>query len=35
MLEDQRTLQFILDTVYKIGGAPLQLDTVREEAISK
>jgi len=34
MLEDRSTLQFILDTVYQIGGAPLKLDTVQEEAAS-
>ena len=26
MLEDKGTLQFILDTVFKLGGAPQKLD---------
>ena len=33
MLEDPVTLQFILDTVLKIGGAPHDLETVQEEAL--
>ena len=33
MLENPDTLQFILDTVQKIGGAPHNLDTVQEEAL--
>ncbi len=28
MLEDKNTLQFILDTVYKIGGEPENIETV-------
>ena len=33
MLEDLDTLQFILDTVQKIGGAPHNLETLQEEAV--
>ena len=33
MLEDKATLQFILDTVHKIGGAPCNLDQVQDEAV--
>ena len=33
MLEDKATLQFILDTTQKIGGAPHNLDRVQEEAV--
>ena len=35
MLHDKRTLQFILDTVYSIGGAPKRLDQVQHEALSE
>ena len=28
MLKDKATLQFILDTVYEIGGAPPKLQTI-------
>lgn len=31
MLEDRDTLQFILDTVYKLGGAPQKLDLTQDE----
>ncbi len=34
MLEDAATLQFILDTVYQLGGAPKNLEHVRQEAVS-
>ena len=34
MLEDPATLQFILDTVYQLGGAPQKLELVQQEAIS-
>ena len=33
MLEDRGTLQFILDTVYKLGGAPQKLDLAQEESM--
>jgi hypothetical protein len=33
MLEDPVTLQFVLDTVQKIGGAPHNLETLQEEAL--
>ena len=33
MLEDTDTLQFILDTVQKIGGAPHNLEQLQEEAV--
>ena len=32
-MEDRGTLQFILDTVQKLGGAPHDLDLVVEEAV--
>ena len=34
MLEDQSTLQFILDTTYQLGGAPKKLEQVQQEALS-
>lgn len=34
MLEDPATLQFILDTVYQLGGAPTDMECVRQEALS-
>lgn len=34
MLQDPKTLQFILDTVYKIGGAPKKLNQVQDEISS-
>ena len=33
MLKDRGTLQFILDTVYKLGGAPQKLDLAQEESM--
>lgn len=33
MLEDPSTLQFILDTVYQLGGEPQKLEHVRQEAV--
>ena len=33
MLEDRGTLQFILDTVYKLGGAPQKLNLAQEESM--
>jgi hypothetical protein len=33
MLTDKATLQFILDMIQKIGGAPHNLETVQEEAV--
>ena len=33
MMENRATLQFILDTVQKIGGAPHNLEKVQEEAL--
>lgn len=33
MLEDKNTLQFILDTVHKIGGAPQNFDQVQAHAL--
>ena len=33
MLEDTTTLQFILDTLYHMGGAPKKLDEVEQEAL--
>ena len=35
MLEDPGTLQFILDTVLQIGGAPKKLERIQQEALSK
>ena len=31
MMEERGTLQFILDTVYKLGGAPQKLDLAQEQ----
>lgn len=33
MIEDKAQLQFILDTVQKLGGAPSNLDQLQEEAV--
>ena len=32
-MEDRTTLQFILDTVQRIGGAPHNLEQVQEDAL--
>ena len=34
MMEDKKTLQFILDTMQKIGGAPHNLEKIQEEAVA-
>ncbi len=34
MLEDPASLQFILDTVYQLGGAPKNMEHVKQEAFS-
>ena len=33
MLEDPPALQFILDTVYQLGGAPQKLEHIQQEAV--
>ena len=33
MLEDPPTLQFILDTVYQLGGAPQELEHIIQLAL--